>query len=182
MKKLYVFIRKVGHPILWLGLAVSLYGNQHYRDRLYWETPSIPFQPFCDPKDHYFGVVLRPIQGIKISDQYLWTVAREMAKRGLVVRIQDPNEYKVRVEDYGTLVTGNEGTVELHEKLAVKSNVPPILLTPKDYKDSTLLRHITDDAYQEVHGYPGLTKRIEGRENSFTTMNCEDIEGVIKEF
>jgi len=179
MKKLYLFIRKVGHPILWLGLAVSLYGNQYYRDRLYWETPSIPFQPVCNPDNDWED--FRPIRGVKISDEYLWSVIREMAKRGLVIRVQDPNEYKVRVEDYGTLVTGNEGTIELHEKLGVKRNVPPILLTPKDYEDQSLLMAITDNAYDALHvPLGGIVENYD--QLVLSNKFCEDIEGMIKEF
>ena len=181
MKKFYAFIRKIGHPILWFGLAVSLYGNQYYRDRLYWETPSIPFQPFCSPESSKFGSVLRPIRGVEISDEYLWAVVREMTKRGLVARIQDPNEYKFRLHDYGSgFVTSENGTLETIRKMKIKTNVPPILLTPKDYEDSSLLIRITDDAYEKVHGYPGLM--IEIAHNSTRTASCEDIEGVIKKF
>ncbi|CCQ75663.1 hypothetical protein [Magnetospira sp. QH-2] len=159
VRKLFGLMRKAGHPVLWTALFIALIGNLYYRDRLYWETPSIPFQPFCNPdndwEDH------RPVRGdIEITDEFLVEVAHELAVWGVTLKT-----------NLSRRIWGGPEN----------SSLPPILIAPKDQGRQTIAS-ATEKALFALRGKPpGLTRWKDGVLTG-RSAHCEDIEGVYKKF
>ena len=158
LKRLYGFLRRFGHPVVWLALLTSLYGNHHYREHLYWETPSIPFRPFCAPGDDWSP--FRPIKGVTMSRKYQEAVVRELAEKGITMNVM----YRFPP----SRVTG--------------PNPNPILISPKDYNDTSRMLRTTKMAVVWAVGWDGtfMGREIDGPGS--VSLICEEVEGKIKEF
>lgn len=159
IKKLFSLMHRYGHPVLWGTLFVALYGTYHYYERWYWETPSIPFQPFCSPAnrvDH-----LRPAKGITMSRAFEDEAIKAMTRSGVTMNVVFNVSYE---------------PVTQHEPRA------RILVAPKDFDDGMKMIWATEEAIYEVRG-PGPW--LDGKpivDFRSVPLDCEDVEGVIKEF
>jgi hypothetical protein len=123
------------------------------RDRLYWETPSIPFQPFCRVEGNWGDI--RPIRGVKVSRRFLEEAAKSLSKRGATMHLAYEN---------------------WNNNFAPPPN--PVLITPEQFKDSSTMIWVTRDAVNALAGFkPG-----DNEENGAPSLYCKDVEGKVKEF
>ncbi|MBF0251345.1 MAG: hypothetical protein HQL35_12045, partial [Alphaproteobacteria bacterium] len=124
MKRMYHTLRRIGHPVLWVALGASLYGNHHYRDRLYWETPSIPFRPFCSPKNDWEPS--RPVKGISPTHAFTVAAVDAMGLHGVTLN----STYFVEKGERDT----------------------PILVAPRDFENSMTMMAVTRAAIAHTMG------------------------------
>ncbi|MBF0251323.1 MAG: hypothetical protein HQL35_11935 [Alphaproteobacteria bacterium] len=132
MKRIYQTLRRIGHPVLWLAWLAALIGIDHYQDRLYWETPSIPFRPFCYPiygDDHF-----RPIKNMEDED-WSWEFHRE------IIRALPDNEARIFVPGLVDYEGGGYGS-PLHS----------ILVAPIDFHNGYKMIGATMDAIARTMG------------------------------
>ena len=152
--KLLRSMRKAGHPVLWAALFAALYGTAHYRDRLYWETPSIPFRPFCSPLNQFDPH--RPFEGTySLSSDFLDNVL---------------HEFEIADITFRSLLYANT------EQQKARGG-SPILIAPKDFDDSGAMFHATYRALFRAREIPPNTSFEEAKEKYGVSLTCEDIEG-----
>ena len=158
--KLLRSMRKAGHPVLWAALFAALYGTAHYRDRLYWETPSIPFRPFCNPKSD--AEFLRPVRGnIELSDAFLEYAAKEMTGIGFTIKATLFNTFKDKTPG---------------------SHFEPLLVAPKDFDDISMMTDVSETALFATRGVPTYLDSDKAKATYGVSITCEDIEGKITKF
>lgn len=156
---LYRWMRRVGHPLLWGGLFAALYGMNHYHERWYQETPSIPFQPFCVQEDDFDPH--RPIKGVTMSRAFEKEVVRAMANKRVTIKVV----YKIH-DEWGT--RPNPG--------------PHIFVAPKDFYEPNTMLWVTRIALKELQRKQGKYLEPVLRELDANTVYCKDVEGIISEF
>lgn len=170
LNKLFALMRRNGHPLVWAVLFVAIYSSYHYYQRWHWETPSIPFQPFCNPNGEYDPY--RPVRGVTMTRDFAKEVVLAMAEYGVTVR------------------NGNIFVFDGHQTLTVWM---PMLVAPRDFEDDTLMMHVTGEAVskykhlesENIHINPEFsdTKMDDFIANSpgHFSLRCRDMEGVISE-
>lgn len=155
---LYRLLRKACHPVLWGALFVALYGNLHYRDRLYWETPSIPFRPFCVQEGNWEPH--RPIEGITMSREFEEEVVKAMSERRVTMKV----------------------VYRIHDEFGDHPNPGPhIYVAPIDYYDPNMMLWVSRSAVQARQAY--LSKIAPDSSLTVKTpdLYCKDVEGVVTE-
>lgn len=163
-------MRRHADPAVWAVLFVAVYGVYHYHQRLYWETPSIPFQPFCNPNGEYDPY--RPVRGVTMTRNFAKEVVLAMAEYGVTVR---------------------NGNIFVFDGRQTSTVWMPLLVTPKDFENDTLMMYVTEEAISEykhlesenIHinpelADPQLDDFIANSPGHFS-LRCRDMEGVINE-
>ena len=155
-KKLLSLMRRHGHPVVWAVLFLTAYTAHDF----YAKIPTVPFQPFCSPEngvDH-----LRPAKGVGMTQAFQYEVVKSLAKQGITMHV---NFWK---RNHKLTRSGNEMT--------------SIWITPKDFEDTSSMMWTTREAVWRARG---LDQRVNGKyimEEHEIPLNCEDVEGKIKEF
>ncbi|SBW08730.1 hypothetical protein KL86APRO_12443 [uncultured Alphaproteobacteria bacterium] len=159
-KELYRRFSQAALPVACAAIAWLAAERAEYKERLYQETPSIPFQPFCDEGGNWGDI--RPIRGVAMSKTFRKELLRAMAWNGTTVHIAD--RYRK---------AGRSGP-----------NPHPILVTPELYNRSSTMIRLTRDAWNAVKGTSSVSVEIDGKEIEKPpepSLLCKDIEGKVKE-
>lgn len=153
-KELYRRFSQAALPVACVAVVWLAVERAEYKERLYRETPSIPFQPFCDEGGNWGDI--RPIRGVKVSDAFLKEAVTAMSSYGSIMQIA----YMKRDGD------------------RMYSNPYPVLITPTLFYNSDKMLWITREAINAVHGFPIIASEEDGA----PSLKCDDIEGNLVEF
>ena len=161
-KAIYRRLSQVALPVACAAIVWLAAERAEYKERLYQETPSIPFQPFCDEGGNWGDI--RPIRGVTMSEAFRKELLRAMAKDGTTIHIANT----------------------LWEGKVLGPNPHPILVTPKLFNNAGAMIGLTRDALNGVHGTFSVRLYIEGKlidpeKYDEPSRLCKDIEGKVKE-
>ncbi len=158
----YTTLSMFGFPIACMGMLTMFSINSDLREQIYLDTPSIPYQPYCEFSRSHAIDDYRPIKGInEISSEFLTILHEEFIRRGIWVRRQP--RY-----------------IEYPKKMYVDTVFvppPPRIISTYDMIDPTR------DALYRINGEALYVNGEERRSHKgIYTLDCKDIEGKITKF
>jgi len=158
--EIYKRLSQMLFPIVCVIALYLAHTRAECRDTLYWETPSIPFQPFCDEGGNWGA--FRPIRGVKMSEKFVREVIHAMGTYGGTMHLS--------YSEWRGSILG--------------ANPHPLLVTPKLFNDVATMLTITRDEVNAMNGTTWVPIEENGKTIWEVSPNvyCKDVEGKVKEF